>query len=86
MYFGALIQFPGGSRKAIEKSGYGALAILKFIGAIGDYAKKENKLVKVLCNDYKTIVILRKMLPGVNVEYGAEEMLKLELEMHQNAK
>ncbi len=86
MYFGALIQLPDGTRKIVEKSGFGALAVVKFMAAIGDFAKQENKLVKVCCDDFKTISFLQKSLPDTKVEYGVEGMLKMELEENEPQK
>lgn len=86
MYFGALIQLPDGTRKVIGKSGWGQLAIMKFMAAIGDYAKEENLLVKICCDDVKAVNILRKMLPDRTIEYGIEGMLELELKMHEKTK
>ena len=81
MYFGALIQLPDGTRKAIERNGLGPLAAIKFMGALGDYAKKENKLLKVCCDDFKTIAFLQKAIgcAQTKVEYGIEGMMELEL-------
>lgn len=51
------------------------------MGAIGQYAKEQNKLVKIYCDDYKARAVLRKQLQGVAVEYGVEGQLEAELEM-----
>jgi hypothetical protein len=83
MYFGALIQLPDGSKKIIEKNGPGPIGLMKFMAAIGDYAKKENKLVKVCCDDFKTITFLQKSIPETKVEYGIEGMLELELKKNE---
>jgi hypothetical protein len=83
MYFGALIQLPDGTRKIVEKGGWGTIGAFKFLAAIGEYAKKENKLVKVCCDDFKVLEVLRKSLPDVKVEYGVEGELDLELKTNE---
>lgn len=74
MYIGALIQFPDGTRKAVETtSEHDSIAVVKFMGKIGKYAKKENTLVKVCADDVKILKVLEKTLSGVKVEWGTIE-------------
>ncbi len=74
MYIGALIQFPDGPRKVVETvSEHDFIAIAKFMGKIGKYAKKENKLVKVCADDVKVLKVLSKTLGGGQVEFGVIE-------------
>ncbi len=72
MYIGALIQLPDGTRKVVETtSEHDSIAVMKFMGKIGKYAKKENKLVKVCADDVKVLKVLEKAL--VKVEWGVIE-------------
>lgn len=72
MYFGALILLPDGSKKIVN----GMMELLK-------YAKKENKLIKIVCDNTRAIdqlqKALKKMHPNATVEFGVEGMLELEL-------
>lgn len=74
MYIGALIQFPDGTRKIVETiSEHDSITVVKFMGKIARYAKKENKLVKVCADDVKVLKVLEKSLDGVPVEFGVVE-------------
>lgn len=81
MYIGALIQLQDGTKKVVEKNG--AFALVKFMGAICGYAKKENKLVKVCCDDFNALEVLRRSLPDVTVQYGLEGEIELELKTNE---
>jgi hypothetical protein len=84
MYIGALIQLPGGAKKIVEANG--KLALFTFTAKIGEYARKENKLVKVLSDDFKVRKILRNQLDGVPIEYGLKGELELELKANETQK
>lgn len=74
MYIGALIQHQDGSRRIVEvASEHNSVAIVKFMGKIARYAKKENKLVKVCADDVKVLKALERSLGGVPVEFGVVE-------------
>lgn len=80
MYFGALIQLQDGTKKVVEADG--PLGLFKFMSSIANYAKFENKLLKVQCDDPRALGMLEKQLKdqGTRVEYGVPGMLELELE------
>lgn len=81
MYFGALIKLANGSKKAVEVEGKGPLGLVKFMSAIAEYAKKENKLLKVCCDDWKAIKFLESNLKnqGTKVDFGVPGSIQLEL-------
>jgi len=58
------------------------------MSAIADYAKPENKLLKVQCDDPRALDMLEKQLKdkGTRVEYGVPGMLELELERNEEQK
>ncbi len=67
MYVGALIQLPDGTRKVVSGLGF-----LK-------YAKKQNKLIKIICDSPIALGTLSKQLPGVQISYGIKGELELEM-------
>jgi hypothetical protein len=74
MYIGALIQLPDGTKRIVEAANeHDSVAVLKFMGKIARYAKKENKLVKVCADDVKVLKVLTRSLGGVPVEFGVLE-------------
>jgi len=77
MYIAAIIQLPEGKQKIIDA---GPFTIPKFILELSRYAKEENKLVKVVSDHWQILSILSKQLPGVKVEWGNKETLKMEFE------
>jgi hypothetical protein len=74
MYIGAVIRFPDGKEKVVEANG--RLALVKFMGAIGKHAKKENKIVKIRADNFNVLGMLRDQLPDTSVEYGNKGELK----------
>lgn len=76
MYFGALIQLPDGSR-----------VVAKGLLGVARYAKKENKLVKVVCDDVRALPHLEKFVkeqhPKATVEFGVEGTLEMELNQNE---
>lgn len=80
VYFGALIQLKDGTKKVVEADGRGPLGLMKFMTKIGDYAKPENKLIKVCCDDVRALDFLTKNLKdqGTKVEFGVPGILEME--------
>jgi hypothetical protein len=75
MYLAAIILLPTGEQKIIEGSNFGfPLFVLK----LSKYAKEENKLVKIVSDDFRLLGEISKQLPHVKVEFGTKEMLEME--------
>jgi hypothetical protein len=69
MYIAAIIQLSNGEQKTIEAESWGALTILKFVAKIRKYAKKENKIVKILSDDWNVLSYFSRQLPDVKAEF-----------------
>lgn len=71
MYIGAIIQLANGKIKEIHvKNRFRSLALPLFMIKISKYAKKENKLLKVMSDDLQILNYLEKKLDGVPLEYN----------------
>lgn len=68
MFICAVIHLQNGEIKQIEAKG--KLALPKFFAKLAPHAKKENKLVKIVCDDFRILAKLRKELSDVPVFYG----------------
>lgn len=71
MFIRAVIQLADGTEKIIEANG--KTAPLKFCLKIAPYARKENKLKQVVCDNPQWIEKFQKELPHVKVCYGFKE-------------
>jgi len=71
MFIRAVIRLADGTEKIVEANG--KLAPLIFSAKIAHYAKKENKLVKVICDDAVWLSKIKNELKDVPVFFGFKE-------------
>jgi hypothetical protein len=71
MYLCAIVQTKDGKTKEIECNGYYNFPF--FLIKLSRFAKKENKLVKIVTDNWKFLAFLRDELPDVPVYYGFKE-------------
>jgi hypothetical protein len=70
MYIAAIIQLSNGEQKTIEASSWNALTFLKFTAKLRKYAKKENKIVKILSDDWNVLSFFSQRLPDAKAEFA----------------
>lgn len=71
MYIQIVIQLSDGQQKIIEAKNYGEFLLLPL--KLRKYAKPENKLVKVICDNFQLLGILKKELENANIHYGFKD-------------
>jgi hypothetical protein len=71
MFIHAVIKLADGTEKIVEANG--KLAPLIFSAKIARYAKKENKLVKIVCDDPVWLHKIKSELKDVPVFFGFKE-------------